>query len=147
GVRAGAVELIVRVADALGALDTQVFLNPVLRPHLRYSLPGGSLDEATLLDALRPPVPRPVFDSAVGEVIEARRVRAAGGGGGGGAGAEDGGQPLQQFPARDNNAAAAGDYQRQAADSRGGGNGGPDHSQTSQQQQQQQQQQRRNLSG
>ncbi|CAN0486053.1 unnamed protein product, partial [Ectocarpus sp. 12 AP-2014] len=146
GVRAGAVELIARVAEALGVLDTQVFLYPVLRPHLRYSLPGGSLDEATLLDALRPPVPRPVFDSAVGEVIEARRVRAVGGGGGGGGGAGDGGQPLQQFPASDNNAAAAGDYRRQAADSRGGGNGGPDHSRTSQQQQQREQQ-RRNLSG
>lgn len=42
------------------------------------------MDEATLVDALRPRVPRAVFDSAVGEVIEARRIRAAGGGGGGG---------------------------------------------------------------
>lgn len=35
GVRAGAVELCVRTAEALGPLDAQVFLHPVLRPHLR----------------------------------------------------------------------------------------------------------------
>ncbi len=35
GVRAGAVALIVRAAEALGPLDAQVFLHPVLRPHLR----------------------------------------------------------------------------------------------------------------
>lgn len=50
----------------------------------RYAFAGGALDEAALLDALRPQVPRAVFDSAVVEVIEARRIRAAGGGGGGG---------------------------------------------------------------
>lgn len=53
----------------------------------RYALAGGAMDEATLLDALRPQVPRAVFDAAVGEVIEARRIRAGGGGGGGDGGA------------------------------------------------------------
>ena len=52
----------------------------------RYSLAGGVLDEASLVDALRPQVPRGVFDVAVAEVIETRRMRAAGGGGGGGDG-------------------------------------------------------------
>lgn len=35
GVRTSAVELCVRAAEALGSLDTQVFLHPVLRPHFR----------------------------------------------------------------------------------------------------------------
>ncbi len=52
----------------------------------RYSLAGGVLDEASLVDALRPQVPRAVFDAAVKEVVEARRIRAAGGSGGGGDG-------------------------------------------------------------
>lgn len=43
GVRAGAAELIVRVAEALGALDTQVFLYPVLIPHLRWERETGVL--------------------------------------------------------------------------------------------------------
>lgn len=42
-VRAGAVELCVRAAEALGPLDTQVFLHPVLRPHLRYVRYDGEL--------------------------------------------------------------------------------------------------------
>lgn len=47
GVRAGAVELIVRVAEALGPLDTRVFLHPVLRPHLRsVHERGGGRQEA-----------------------------------------------------------------------------------------------------
>eukprot|EP00903_Cladosiphon_okamuranus_P008555 g8210.t1 len=103
GVRAGAVELIVRVAEALGPLDTQVFLYPVLRPHLRYALAGA--------------------------LIEARR-RA--GGGGGGASAEDGGQrqQLQQQSAPRDNAAPRNGYRRQASDnssssgSSGSGSGG-----------------------
>ncbi|CAN0451688.1 unnamed protein product, partial [Discosporangium mesarthrocarpum] len=35
GVRQGALELCLAVANALGPLDVQVFLCPVLRPHLR----------------------------------------------------------------------------------------------------------------
>ena len=50
----------------------------------RYALPGGALNETALVEALRPPVPRAVFDAAVAEVCEKRRARAAGGGGGGG---------------------------------------------------------------
>lgn len=47
----------------------------------RYALAGGDLDEATLFEALRSPVPRLVFDVAVAEVCEARRARVSGGGG------------------------------------------------------------------
>lgn len=36
GIRAGATELCLRAAAALGPVDAQVFLHPVLRPHLRY---------------------------------------------------------------------------------------------------------------
>ena len=50
----------------------------------RYALPGGTLNEDALVEALRPPVPRAVFDAAVAEVCEKRRARAAGGGTGGG---------------------------------------------------------------
>lgn len=42
GIRAGAMELCLRAAAALGPVDAQVFLHPVLRPHLRYfSVLGG----------------------------------------------------------------------------------------------------------
>lgn len=42
------------------------------------------MDEATLLDALRPAVSRAVFDAAVAQLVEARRARVSGGGAGGG---------------------------------------------------------------
>lgn len=45
-------------------------------------------DEATLLEALRPPVARAVFDAAVAEIVDARRGRVTGGGGGGGGGVD-----------------------------------------------------------
>lgn len=45
----------------------------------RYALSGSALDEAVLLEALRPPVPRAVFDAAVAEVCEARRTKGRGG--------------------------------------------------------------------
>lgn len=53
-------------------------------------MPGGALNEDALVEALRPPVPRSVFDAAVAEVCEKRRARAAGGGSGAGAGAGGG---------------------------------------------------------
>lgn len=56
---------------------------------IRYALAGGTLDETTLLDALRPPVARVVFDAAVAEVVEARTARVSGGSGGGGSGANE----------------------------------------------------------
>lgn len=47
---------------------------------------GSELKESDLLEALRPPVPRSVFDAAVNEVCDSRRARAAGGSGNGGPG-------------------------------------------------------------
>lgn len=64
-------------ADWLTVLGQRIEFN-------RYPLSGSSLEEAALLEALRPQVSRPVFDAAVAEVCEARRARAGSGGGGGG---------------------------------------------------------------
>ncbi|CAM9232680.1 unnamed protein product [Pylaiella littoralis] len=141
GVRAGAVQLIVRVAEALGPLDAQVFLHPVLRPHLRHALAGGTFDEATLIDALRPRVPRAVFDSAVGEVIEARRARAAGGGGrGGGNGGNSSGA---DGGARGESAAGGNVAPRNGIHGAGGGGRGQTRTAQKQQQQQPEQHSRR----
>ncbi|CAM9859569.1 unnamed protein product, partial [Choristocarpus tenellus] len=76
-VRLGTASLCLAVARALGPLDVHVFLHPILRPHLRYSLAGSELEEDTLFDALRSPVKRETFQFAVSEVCERRRARSA----------------------------------------------------------------------
>ncbi|CAM9305018.1 unnamed protein product, partial [Hapterophycus canaliculatus] len=135
-------------------LDPQVFWPPGRGPHLRYALAGGTLDEATLLEALRPPVSRAVFDSAVGDVIEARRTRTTGGGGIGG-GEQDAGQQQQHNSPVIEDATAASLHPAQDSSLRpiatdnggagGGGGGGGDRDQA--QRSGQQQPQRRRSSG
>lgn len=70
GIRAGAMELCLRAAAALGPVDAQVFLHPVLRPHLRYFSVLGGMEGVLRLGILGtfgcvlrvcPPHPSPPF--------------------------------------------------------------------------------------
>ncbi|KAK9266612.1 hypothetical protein L1049_003563 [Liquidambar formosana] len=59
-VRRSAVTFIAASSESLGAVDSYVFLAPVIRPFLRRQ-PASIASEKALLSCLKPPVPRQVF--------------------------------------------------------------------------------------
>lgn len=59
-VRRSAVAFIAASSESLGAVDSYVFLVPVIRPFLRRQ-PASLASEKTLFSCLKPPVPREIY--------------------------------------------------------------------------------------